>query len=93
MMGDKISAIQTMKGAGVPCIPGSDGPLPEDADEVFRFASNIGYPVIIKASAGGGGKGMRPVEGVDDHDVKLIIGTVSKELLKYGSLPNRVGMS
>ena len=61
IMGDKISAIRAMKGAGIPCIPGSDGPLPEDADEVFRFASNIGYPVIIKASAGGGGKGMRVV--------------------------------
>ena len=61
IMGDKISAIRAMKGAGVPCIPGSDGPLPEDADEVLRVASNIGYPVIIKASAGGGGKGMRAV--------------------------------
>ena len=61
IMGDKISAIRAMKRAGVPCILGSDGPLPEDADEVFRFASNIGYPVIIKASAGGGGKGMRVV--------------------------------
>jgi acetyl-CoA carboxylase biotin carboxylase subunit len=61
IMGDKISAIRAMKEAGVPCIPGSDGPLPEDADEVLRVASNIGYPVIIKASAGGGGKGMRAV--------------------------------
>ena len=59
IMGDKISAIRAMKGAGIPCIPGSDGPLPEDADEVLRFASNIGYPVIIKAAAGGGGKGVR----------------------------------
>ena len=60
-MGDKISAIRAMKGAGVPCVTGSDGPLPEDTEEIFRIASEIGYPVIIKASAGGGGKGMRVV--------------------------------
>jgi acetyl-CoA carboxylase biotin carboxylase subunit len=61
IMGDKISAIRAMKAAGVPCVAGSDGPLPEDADEILRIASNIGYPVIVKASAGGGGKGMRVV--------------------------------
>ena len=60
-MGDKISAIRAMKAAGVPCVTGSDGPLPEDTEEIFRIASEIGYPVIIKASAGGGGKGMRVV--------------------------------
>lgn len=61
LMGDKISAIKAMRAAGVPCVPGSDGPLPNDAEEVIRIASSIGYPIIIKATAGGGGKGMRVV--------------------------------
>ncbi|GJL81482.1 MAG: biotin carboxylase [marine bacterium B5-7] len=61
LMGDKISAIKSMKQAGVPCVPGSDGPLPDDSDEVIRIAAGIGYPVIVKATGGGGGKGMRVV--------------------------------
>ena len=61
LMGDKISAIDAMRKAGVPCVPGSNGPLPDDADEIMRTASDIGYPIIIKATAGGGGKGMRVV--------------------------------
>ena len=61
LMGDKISAIKAMREAGVPCVPGSDGPLPDDAEEIMRIAAEIGYPVIIKATAGGGGKGMRVV--------------------------------
>jgi acetyl-CoA carboxylase biotin carboxylase subunit len=61
LMGDKVSAIQAMKAAGVPCVPGSDGPVSEDADENMRLARAIGYPIIIKASGGGGGKGMRVV--------------------------------
>ena len=60
-MGDKVSAIRVMKEHGVPCVPGSDGPLPDDQDECFRMARSIGYPVIIKASGGGGGRGMRVV--------------------------------
>jgi acetyl-CoA carboxylase biotin carboxylase subunit len=51
LMGDKVSAIKAMKDAGVPCVPGSDGPLPEDAQECLRIARQIGYPIIIKASA------------------------------------------
>jgi len=59
ILGDKISAIQAMKKAGVPCVPGSDGPAPDDEGELISMAKNIGYPLMIKASGGGGGKGMR----------------------------------
>jgi acetyl-CoA carboxylase, biotin carboxylase subunit len=61
MMGDKIRAIEAMKAAGVPCVPGSDGPLDDDDDKSLRLAKEIGYPVIIKAAGGGGGRGMRVV--------------------------------
>jgi acetyl-CoA carboxylase, biotin carboxylase subunit len=61
LMGDKVSAIRAMKAAGVPCVPGSDGPLGENGDENLRLAREIGYPIIIKASGGGGGRGMRVV--------------------------------
>jgi len=61
MMGDKVEAIRAMKEAGVPCVPGSGGPLGEDGDECMRTAKEIGYPVIIKAAGGGGGRGMRVV--------------------------------
>jgi len=61
LMGDKISAIQAMKKSAVPCVPGSNGPLGDDANANRRLASEIGYPVLIKASGGGGGKGMRVV--------------------------------
>jgi acetyl-CoA carboxylase biotin carboxylase subunit len=61
MMGDKVEAINAMKAAGVPCVPGSGGPLGDDAVENLRIAKQIGYPVIIKAAGGGGGRGMRVV--------------------------------
>jgi acetyl-CoA carboxylase biotin carboxylase subunit len=61
LMGDKISAIQAMKEAGVPCVPGSDGALSEDDAENLKLAKKIGFPVLIKAAGGGGGKGMRVV--------------------------------
>ncbi len=61
LMGDKVSAKAAMKAAGVPCVPGSDGALPEDPKEILRIARTIGYPVIIKAAGGGGGRGMRVV--------------------------------
>ncbi|MSQ52755.1 MAG: acetyl-CoA carboxylase biotin carboxylase subunit [Betaproteobacteria bacterium] len=61
LMGDKVSAKQSMQKAGVSCVPGSEGALPEDAAEIVKIARKIGYPVIIKASGGGGGRAMRVV--------------------------------
>lgn len=61
LMGDKVSAKNAMKATGVPCVPGSDGALPEDPKEIIRIARTVGYPVIIKAAGGGGGRGMRVV--------------------------------
>jgi acetyl-CoA carboxylase biotin carboxylase subunit len=61
LMGDKVSAKNAMKVAGVPCVPGSEGALPEDGKEVVKIARAVGYPIIIKASGGGGGRGMRVV--------------------------------
>ncbi|HNU67086.1 MAG TPA: acetyl-CoA carboxylase biotin carboxylase subunit, partial [Methylotenera sp.] len=61
LMGDKVSAKNAMRKAGVPCVPGSEGALPEDPAEVMKIAKQIGYPVIIKAAGGGGGRGMRVV--------------------------------
>jgi acetyl-CoA carboxylase biotin carboxylase subunit len=61
LMGDKVSAIQAMKSAGVPTVPGSDGPLTDDTERSLEVARAIGYPVIVKAAAGGGGRGMRVV--------------------------------
>jgi acetyl-CoA carboxylase biotin carboxylase subunit len=61
LMGDKVSAIRAMKEAGVPCVPGSDGPLGDDDEVNIKLARHIGYPIIIKAAAGGGGRGMRTV--------------------------------
>jgi acetyl-CoA carboxylase, biotin carboxylase subunit len=61
LMGDKVSAKNAMRQAGVPCVPGSDGALPESIEEIKKIAKSIGYPIIIKASGGGGGRGMRVV--------------------------------
>ncbi|WP_048307224.1 acetyl-CoA carboxylase biotin carboxylase subunit [Halomonas sp. PR-M31] len=73
LMGDKVSAIATMKATGVPTVPGSDGPLPDDDDEaIIATAQRIGYPVIIKAAAGGGGRGMRVV-----HSEESLLSSIS----------------
>lgn len=61
LMGDKVAAIKAMKAAGIPCVPGSNGPVNENSFEIFEMARDIGYPVIIKAAGGGGGRGMRVV--------------------------------
>ncbi len=61
LMGDKVAAIEAMRSAGVPCVPGSDGPLNDDVERNLKIANKIGYPIIIKAASGGGGRGMRVV--------------------------------
>ena len=61
LMGDKVSAKDAMRKAGVPCVPGSEGALPDDPAEIIKIAKQVGYPVIIKAAGGGGGRGMRVV--------------------------------
>ena len=61
LMGDKLSAIAVMRAADIPCVPGSDGPIGDDPQETLRTARDIGYPVIVKAAGGGGGRGMRVV--------------------------------
>ncbi len=66
LMGDKVSAKKAMLEAGVPCVPGSDGALPDDDAEILKIADQVGFPVIIKASGGGGGRGMRVVEKKED---------------------------
>jgi acetyl-CoA carboxylase biotin carboxylase subunit len=72
LMGDKISAIRAMKAAGVPCVPGSDGPVSENPDDNLRLARDIGYPILIKAAGGGGGRGMRVV-----HSEPSLIGAIT----------------
>ena len=84
LMGDKVSAIKTMKAHGVPCVPGSGEPLGLDGDENLRIAKDIGYPVIIKASGGGGGRGMRVVHNAAAllHSVNV---TRSEALAAFGN--------
>jgi len=84
LMGDKVSAINVMKKAGVPCVPGSSGPLGDDNAENMKIARQIGYPVIIKASGGGGGRGMRVVhaEGALLHSIQL---TKAEALAAFGN--------
>ncbi len=72
LMGDKVSAINAMKKSGVPCVPGSEGTVGDDTEETLRIARDIGYPVIIKAAAGGGGRGMRVV-----HSEANLLGSIS----------------
>ena len=77
LMGDKVEAIRAMKAAGVPCVPGSGGPLGDDIVANTKIAREIGYPVIIKASGGGGGRGMRVVHA--EGALKSAIETTKSE--------------
>ncbi len=83
LMGDKVSAIEAMKKAGVPTVPGSDGPLPEDPETIHKVAKRIGYPVIIKAAAGGGGRGMRVVH-TEAHLTNAVQVTKSEAKAAFG---------
>ena len=73
MMGDKVAAKRAMNAAGLPCVPGPDGALPEEADAIARIAVEIGYPVIIKAAGGGGGRGMRVVSQPEDLAEAMVV--------------------
>ena len=73
LMGDKVSAINSMKKAGVPCVPGSDGPLTEDTERNKAIAKRIGYPIIVKASGGGGGRGMRVVRSEAELEQSILM--------------------
>ncbi|MFN3234526.1 MAG: acetyl-CoA carboxylase biotin carboxylase subunit [Gammaproteobacteria bacterium] len=77
IMGDKVSAIKTMRAAKIPCVPGSDGPLGNNDEENLEIAEKIGYPVIIKAAGGGGGRGMRVVRG--PHELTNFINMTKTE--------------
>ena len=98
-MGDKISAIESMKKAKIPCIPGSNGPLGQNDDENLSLAKKISYPVIIKASAGGGGRGMRIVNTPDElltaiattrAEAKAAFGNSTVYLEKFLSNPRHI---
>ncbi len=82
-MGDKVAAIKAMKQSGVPCVPGSDGPLGEDEQENLRIAQEIGYPIIIKAAGGGGGRGMRVV-----HSEAALLNSISLTKAEAGAAFN-----
>jgi len=84
LMGDKVQAIKAMKEAGVPCVPGSGGPLGDDSAENARIARDIGYPVIIKASGGGGGRGMRVVH-TEAHLGNAVSMTKSEAKAAFGN--------
>ena len=83
VMGDKVAAIQAMQRAGVPTVPGSDGALNSDPKALKAAAERIGFPVIIKAAAGGGGRGMRVVESADAL-VNAVSVTQSEALAAFG---------
>lgn len=99
LMGDKVSAINAMRAAGVPTVPGSDGPLDNNGDRTLAIARQIGYPVIIKAAAGGGGRGMRVVHSeaallkavyVTQSEAKAAFGNDTVYLEKFLENPRHV---
>ena len=95
LMGDKVSAKVAMIKAGVPCVPGSEGALPEDPKEIVRIARAVGYPVIIKAAGGGGGRGMRVVHteaallAGGDADARRGAGGVRQPDRLHGEVPRQ----
>ena len=88
IMGDKVAAIKAMKIAGVPCVPGSDGPLNDDDKANKAHAKRIGYPIIVKAAGGGGGRGMRVVRSEEELVESIALtkreaGTIFKNDMVY----------
>lgn len=99
VMGDKISAKRAMLEAGVPCVPGSDGSLPERIEDVAAIAKTVGYPVIVKATGGGGGKGMRVVWSAEElaeavsltaHEARQAFGNGTLYLEKFMQKPRHI---
>ena len=99
LMGDKVSAIETMRKANIPCLPGSEGALGDDPEEHLRIARDIGYPVIVKASGGGGGRGMRVVHteaallnaiGLTKSEATAAFGNSEVYLEKYLENPRHI---
>src|SRR5690554_3470425 len=99
LMGNKVSAIEAMKKAGVPTVPGSDGPLTEDDERTLRLAKQIGYPVMIKAASGGGGRGMQVVHSeaarqkavqITQPEPKNAFGAPTVDLEKFLETPGHV---
>jgi len=86
LMGDKIRAKEAMRGAGVPCVPGSEGALPADAAVCAAIAAQVGYPVIIKAAGGGGGRGMRVVRQASEFGAA--IATTREEAVRAFANPD-----
>ena len=84
LMGDKVSAKHAMIAAGVPCVPGSEGALPDNPDEILKIADKVGFPVIIKASGGGGGRGMRVIEKKEDL-IKSVEMTKTEAGMAFGN--------
>src|SRR5690606_35509767 len=84
LMGDKVEAIRAMKEAGVPCVPGSGGPLGDDAETNIAIAREIGYPVIVKAAGGGGGRGMRVVH-TEAHLANAVQTTKTEAKAAFGN--------
>lgn len=84
LMGDKVSAINAMKEAGVPCVPGSDGPLGDNDEKNLQIAERIGYPIIVKAAGGGGGRGMRVVRE-EKELLRAIIATQNEARAAFGN--------
>lgn len=84
LMGNKVSAKKTMLEMGVPCVVGSDGVLPDDNDEVIRIAREVGYPVMIKASGGGGGRGMKVVQA-EEHLLQSMQMTQAEAMMAFGN--------
>ena len=101
LMGDKVTAKHVMTRAGVPCVPGSDGPLPDAPEESLKIARKIGYPVIVKSAGGGGGRGMRVVHteaalksaiGVTRAEAEAAFGNPTVYLEKYLENPRHIEM-